>query len=290
MLKLQFTDGSQKGVWLIAPKQKLGTDRKNDLVLTAQDIGEFHAEIHVEGDNLRLEPLGGHACFINGTRVAGVTPLKLGDRIRLGSVELEVVDPRTLKIPAKPAAASPGKAGAGKGWTLVQQGGANNKSWPIQGTMVVGRATDCDISITYDRMSRKHAELKELGGALHVRDLGSANGTFVNDQRVNGEVRLKAGDKLRFDMMPFLIEGPRDDVNKTVVRQAIDLSAIQQPGKSAKASKQQKPSRPAPSRPTAPLGGSAGQSSGAEGGNGVLIAVVAGVLVVVAVAAWFFLR
>jgi len=293
MLKLQYTDGSQKGVWLIEPKQKLGSDRKNDLVLAGSDIGDFHAEIHVQGDSLRLEPLGGFGCYVNGNRIAGATPIKLGDKIRVGSVEMQVLDPRQQKAPAK-AAPKPA-ASSGGGWALVaQQAGAANKRWAIKGTMVIGRANDCDISIAYDRMSRKHAELKEAGGNLSVRDLDSSNGTFVNDVQVKQETRLKAGDKVRFDMLAFVVDGPKEDLNKTVVRPAIDLSAIQQQAKTEKkAAARPKPAAAKPGRP-APQAGSAPGPAPAEASTsaglpvGLIVAGVAAVLLIGA-AAWYFL-
>ncbi|HEY9035508.1 MAG TPA: FHA domain-containing protein [Pseudomonadales bacterium] len=288
MLKLQYTDGSQKGVWLIEPKQKLGADRKNDLVMAGSDIGDFHAEIHVQGDSLRLEPLGGHSCQINGNRIAGATPIKLGDKIRIGSVELLVLDPRQQKAPAKPAAKP---AGSG-GWALIaQQSGMNNKRWPIKGTMVIGRAADCDISIAYDRMSRKHAELKETGGNLSVRDLDSSNGTFVNDRQVKEETRLKAGDKVRFDMLAFVVDGPKEDINKTVVRPAIDLAAIQQQAKAQKKAAP-KAARPATGKPQPRqvVEKAVEASPASDAGLPVMLIVgIVAAVVLIGAAAWYFL-
>ncbi len=291
MLKLQYTDGSQKGVWLIEPKQKLGADRKNDLVMAGADIGDFHAEIHIEGDSLRLEPLGGHGCQVNGNRIAGATPIKLGDKIRIGGVELLVLDPRQQKAAPAKSAAKPAAPSAG--WALVaQQSGMNNKRWPIKGTMSIGRAADCDISIAYDRMSRKHAELKEAGGNLSVRDLDSSNGTFVNDLQIKQETRLKAGDKVRFDMLAFVVDGPQDDINKTVVRPAIDLAAIQQQAKAQKKAPKAKPAAPKPAKPAPKAPAAAEPKSAADSGSGMPVALIAGIVIVVALAAagaWYFL-
>lgn len=299
MLKLQYTDGSQKGVWLIEPKQKLGRDRKNDLVLTAEDVGDFHAEVHVQGETLRLEPLAGHACQVNGAPIAGATPIRLGDRIHLGSVELEVMDPRQQKAAPKTTATAPAAASGG-GWVLLSQtaGGGASKRWPIHGSMIIGRAADCDISIAYDRMSRKHAEFKVSAGVLTLRDLGSANGTFVNDKPVTEEVRIKAGDKVRFDMLAFSIQGPQDDSNKTVVRPAIDLAALQQaqagsrpaaktaarsPARASAAGRPDASRRPTGAAAVAPV------SADAPAGSPVPLILGGGVVVILAAAAlWFF--
>jgi predicted component of type VI protein secretion system len=60
----------------------------------------------------------------------------------------------------------------------------------------LGRHDDCVIRIKSAQVSRRHCELFEVGGQLMLRDLGSANGTFVNGKRVTGEQSLKHGDEL----------------------------------------------------------------------------------------------
>lgn len=51
--------------------------------------------------------------------------------------------------------------------------------------MVLGRADDCDLVVAAPSVSRRHAEIVEVGGALLVRDLGSANGVVVDGRRVS---------------------------------------------------------------------------------------------------------
>ena len=48
----------------------------------------------------------------------------------------------------------------------------------------VGRLHGLALTLVSDSVSKEHAELFLRGGALHVRDLGSKNGTFVNSERV----------------------------------------------------------------------------------------------------------
>ena len=50
---------------------------------------------------------------------------------------------------------------------------------------IVGRQQGCQIRIVSSLVSRKHCELTERGGQLRIRDLGSSNGTYVNDSRRN---------------------------------------------------------------------------------------------------------
>jgi putative serine protease PepD len=62
---------------------------------------------------------------------------------------------------------------------------------------VLGRVQGCDLVIRDERASRQHAELRaEPAGGVRVRDLGSANGTYVDDRRVD-EALLAGGEELR---------------------------------------------------------------------------------------------
>ncbi|WP_165226519.1 FHA domain-containing protein [Aquisphaera insulae] len=64
------------------------------------------------------------------------------------------------------------------------------------GVNSVGRHDDCLIRIRSSQVSRKHCEVIVNEDKLLVRDLGSANGTYVNGKRVLGQQALKAGDEL----------------------------------------------------------------------------------------------
>src|SRR5262245_57958767 len=59
----------------------------------------------------------------------------------------------------------------------------------------LGRAATNSIVLKDDLASRDHAEISATGGRWRVRDLGSLNGTRVNDQRVEGERELSPGDE-----------------------------------------------------------------------------------------------
>jgi serine/threonine-protein kinase len=67
----------------------------------------------------------------------------------------------------------------------------------IKGEMVVGRDTTCEIVISHPAVSRRHARLSLRGVLLQVEDLKSANGTWVNNTRIETS-DLKPGDQVRF--------------------------------------------------------------------------------------------
>jgi EAL domain-containing protein (putative c-di-GMP-specific phosphodiesterase class I) len=69
----------------------------------------------------------------------------------------------------------------------------------------VGRLSDLDLTLASESVSKEHAELLLLDGALHVRDLGSKNGTFVNSARAKGATLLREGDILHFAQVEFRV-------------------------------------------------------------------------------------
>jgi predicted component of type VI protein secretion system len=76
-----------------------------------------------------------------------------------------------------------------------------------QVTVTVGRAEDCDLCLLSGSLSRKHATLsREKDGRYALKDLGSSNGTFVNEKRVTGTVSLGGGEALRFGAVTFKFE------------------------------------------------------------------------------------
>ncbi|MFW6158637.1 MAG: HD domain-containing phosphohydrolase [Planctomycetota bacterium] len=78
----------------------------------------------------------------------------------------------------------------------IKTGPAEGRSFELTGEpQTIGRKGDVQVLDT--AVSRKHAEVFELGGVFLIRDLDSRNGTFVNDQRITEETALHPGDRIR---------------------------------------------------------------------------------------------
>lgn len=68
---------------------------------------------------------------------------------------------------------------------------------------LIGRGEDCQLRPKSDLISRHHCVLLVDDTSVALRDLGSRNGTFVNDERLFGEAELKTGDRIKFGPLEF---------------------------------------------------------------------------------------
>jgi predicted component of type VI protein secretion system len=77
------------------------------------------------------------------------------------------------------------------------------------GDVVVGRDETCQIRLATEEVSRQHCRIRCQGGQITVADLGSRNGTLVNDVVIPGETPLKPGDTVRVGPVAFQLAGKK---------------------------------------------------------------------------------
>jgi pSer/pThr/pTyr-binding forkhead associated (FHA) protein len=105
---------------------------------------------------------------------------------------------------------------------IIQSGKLQGKRLVLpQKEMIVGRDDDCDMRIASSLVSRKHCSLKSTREGIVVSDLGSQNGTHVNDVPINQPTLLRAGDVLRIGAI--LLSVPAQPKPKSASGQA-DIS------------------------------------------------------------------
>jgi pSer/pThr/pTyr-binding forkhead associated (FHA) protein len=75
----------------------------------------------------------------------------------------------------------------------------------------IGRASDCTLRAGSDAISRHHCLLLRSDQRVTVRDLGSRNGTYVNDIRIEKETPLEHGDELRVGPLHFKFHNDNAD-------------------------------------------------------------------------------
>jgi pSer/pThr/pTyr-binding forkhead associated (FHA) protein len=71
------------------------------------------------------------------------------------------------------------------------------RSFPLGPSSVVGRDPTAAVSLTDEEVSRRHAILSVDEGLVRIEDLGSSNGTFVEDAQVTEEREIAPGARVR---------------------------------------------------------------------------------------------
>ncbi len=201
MLKIQFKDKRQEPFWVVEKSLSIGKSESCHLVVNDPSVSENHAKIFMKGDAYLIKDLGSeHGTFVNGQRI-NQKNVACGDTITIGKVVLEIIDP----------IAEQGDS-AHRYWSLIADSSwLSGQEFPIIGQpndiISIGRGTQCDIVFPGTHLSRRHAEITLSSTYLTIRDLGSANGTFVNDERVELS-KVYAGDRVRLDVYSFRLFGP----------------------------------------------------------------------------------
>lgn len=121
----------------------------------------------------------------------------------------EVADDDTLKLRLEEAKSS-------SPVLVVISGKPLGKSFFItKESIVLGRDLTADISIGETSISRRHTEFNMTTQGITVKDMGSTNGTFVNDQKLEGPRVLNDGDLIRTGstILKFLKEGKIENIH-----------------------------------------------------------------------------
>ena len=97
---------------------------------------------------------------------------------------------------------------------IVKEDGSSQEILLRKSRVVVGRESDCELRIPLPSVSRQHCEFVLEDGKVTVRDLGSSNGTYVNQERVE-ESELSAGDLVAVGPAVFalILDGEPSDLD-----------------------------------------------------------------------------
>jgi pSer/pThr/pTyr-binding forkhead associated (FHA) protein/outer membrane protein assembly factor BamB len=220
MFRLTSSHPDIQSVDLTAPRTSIGKHDSNALIVAGEHISDFHAEFHSDGELAFIIDLGSESgTLLNGSAVEKRTQLQDGDRINIDDIEITVQD---MSLPPEEDAAIQTEE-----WKLVAATElVEFEACVIEGVITVGREKTCGLCVPSTHISRSHAELEVVDGVLNIKDLGSANGTFVNDSKITATV-LKDGDRVRFDTAEFVVLGPKpvveEDSSKTQIRMVADM-------------------------------------------------------------------
>jgi pSer/pThr/pTyr-binding forkhead associated (FHA) protein len=222
-----------------------GRDASCDVVVGGTEVSRRHAEIEVTSEGYVLNDFSVNGTHVNGERVGRQHLLARADVIRIGHDEFRFyadvtspTPPRSRRsVPQVTAPHPPTGAGARLSDTmhglppsaltaaatptqpqvaplaslLVRTGTLKGRRLPVKVPVVnIGRADFNDVVISDPSVSTSHAKLQRRDDVWVLTDLGSTNGTFVEGERLSGEVALGPGTTVKFGEVAVLFE-PLDE-------------------------------------------------------------------------------
>jgi pSer/pThr/pTyr-binding forkhead associated (FHA) protein len=194
----------------------LGSDAGCAIALSGPGVLARHALLQGQPDGQVVIRKATPAAevLINGVRLgAEPTPLLHGDKVDVGEHELTFVDERrsgstqyVQVLPPQPGG-GPAKTGA-KATAVGTTGGrvvslTDGREYVIAAaSLVFGREAGCDVVVSGKDVSRRHAEIVHTPKGYLVVD-SSTNGTFVNEEQVQGQRILARADVIRIGEEQF---------------------------------------------------------------------------------------
>jgi pSer/pThr/pTyr-binding forkhead associated (FHA) protein len=279
----------------------LGRDASSNVVVSGHEVSRQHAEIRAEPEGYTLVDMSVNGTYVNGTRINKTHRLARADVIRIGNDEFrfyadsppspgsaappssspspgpneakpnsEPIGPvpqlsdtlHGVPAPEVPRKSPPPPAEAPLASFLFRSGELKGRRHPIKAPVVnIGRGDYNDVVIADPSVSTMHAKLQRREAIWILTDLGSTNGTYVEGERLTGEVPLTPGTTLRFGDVSALFE-PLDEsatsgrVDRTQMMERIEPEARKSPApRPAEQEKRVEPEaeaqrpRPRPRRP-----------------------------------------
>lgn len=189
--------------------------REGDVMVIDGKVSRRHAQITSEDGKLLVEDLGS----TNGTKVNGTAlspgqrePVNGGDTISLGGYELKLSMPGEAGANAT-AVISSNKTAAIATPPRVEVAPAKlvgeGQEFPLRaGLNSFGRKTDNDVTISDPYVSGKHGVIEVAEDGIFFTDIGSTNGTMLNDAKLAANMRtaITPDDVIRLGSMEFRVE------------------------------------------------------------------------------------
>jgi serine protease Do len=167
-----------------------------DVVVDDSEVSRLHAVVRRLDGTLEISDAGSaNGTFVNGSRISGARRLADGEVVKIGMTRLRVeLPPSAATAPRAPFP------------TLVVTSGARSGDRiPVTSELSIGRE-HADVVLDDSEVSRRHAVIRLVHGMPEISDANSANGTFVNGSRIDGERRLVDGDVIKVGKTTFEIK------------------------------------------------------------------------------------
>lgn len=186
----------------------IGRSTDNDLTVTDLQASRFHCKVMPEAEGFIVVDVGSsNGTFINNDRVDESNILLDGDKLIIGQLEFnfEILTPEPLvetptdegeTMSLEETFVVPVRSELTR--LVLSSGVGKGTEYPLtKERMLIGRASrdkQWDIDLIDRSVSRPHAEMVRQDEKWVLTDLGSANGTTLNNERVSEPSPLKDGD------------------------------------------------------------------------------------------------
>jgi ABC-type multidrug transport system ATPase subunit/pSer/pThr/pTyr-binding forkhead associated (FHA) protein len=163
----------------------------NDIVINSPLVSRKHGhleKIATGSYQLVIEPGAGNPVFLDGRKVTQPAQMHHNSKLRIGGQDPGILVSMEYLSPSEAALAAPEEITFGEK-TVIQ----------------IGRDASNDVILNVSQVSRYNTQLERIGKRYKVKDLGSTNGTFVNDQRITEEVWLNPDDSVRIGPYRFVM-------------------------------------------------------------------------------------
>jgi ABC-type multidrug transport system ATPase subunit len=207
-LRVVPEQGDPFTVLLVEKVMNLGSDPKQEVTLRYPGIEPRHVRLMLEGSSYRIYDMTGKKGLLINGQYADNVLLKDGAILRLQNAEGQGV---TITY-SNPVERALGTASVGKLFVFEQ--------FPF----TFGRDPNGSVRIEAMAVSWKHAQITEEGGKHVLADLGSTNGTFVNDRKIAGPYRLQTDDVIRIDQALFVYKG--NGVQRLAAAQKLQIDVV----------------------------------------------------------------
>ena len=211
----------------------IGREASSHLVVESDLVSRRHAEILRGSGGDSLLDLSGNGVWVNGRRITAPVLLREGDLIRIGETEFRYHLPESGAAPAgagyrlgdtvvglqavrRPPPMPETAPAEPLATLLVKRGQRKGERLPVRSPVVnIGRGEFNDIALPDASISANHAKLQLKEGIWVLTDLGSTNGSRVDDEAVRGDIALSPGVQVTLGEVLLVFE-PRDQGLKRV--------------------------------------------------------------------------
>lgn len=188
-LEVVIAGSPPKTYTLTKPTVTIGRAETNDIILNSKIVSRQHARLERVHDSYEVVtlPEAGNPVLLEGRPVTTPRLLRHNDKLRIGSLDPGSMVTMNFMAPSQAVEAT----------RQVQFG--------TKDVMTIGRDATNDVVLDIPIVSRYHAQLEKVGQRFRVIDLRSANGVFVNDQRIEEDAWLKPQDTIRIGPYRFVV-------------------------------------------------------------------------------------